>query len=173
MQSVTEFNERKYLTPDEDERFLRDLSFARPRDFLMLGMLRRYGMRSGELLALRRCDFNEATRQIWVRGSKGSRGRQLTVRPEFFPILLRFCKNLGPEERIFPIKYNRLGEIWRDHRPCKKPLHCLRHTLAIEAYKKSKDIKAVQVILGHRSILSTMVYQDYLFRQSTLDAILL
>jgi integrase len=167
-----EFDERKYLTHIEDESFKRVIRRAPFRDRLMLELLRTYGMRASELLALRTRDFNESTQMLYVTGLKSSRGRQMPLNDDFASRLKVACKGLGPDDLIFPISYNRLGEIWRFYRTCDKPLHSLRHTLAIEVYQKSKDIRLVQRILGHKSIMSTMIYQEFVYGQDAMREVL-
>jgi integrase/recombinase XerC len=54
-----------------------------------------------------------------------------------------------------------------------KKLHGLRHTFAIRLYKKTKDIRLVQVALGHRNITNTMVYADYAYSQQELRKLIL
>lgn len=41
-------------------------------------------------------------------------------------------------------------------------VHDLRHTLAIQHYRQFKDVKAVQVLLNHESLATTMIYLDHL-----------
>ncbi len=55
-------------------------------------------------------------------------------------------------ENIFK-KHVRLAEIKRHITP-----HALRHTMAAMLVSSGADIREVQVILGHASILSTQVY---------------
>ena len=55
-------------------------------------------------------------------------------------------------ENIFK-KHVRLAEIKRHVTP-----HSLRHTMAAQLVSSGTDIKEVQEILGHASILSTQVY---------------
>ncbi|HMN69805.1 MAG TPA: hypothetical protein PKC28_14775 [Bdellovibrionales bacterium] len=40
-------------------------------------------------------------------------------------------------------------------------------------YKKSKDLRLVQVALGHRNITNTMVYADYVYSQQELRKLIL
>ena len=126
-------------------------------------------MRASELLALRKGDLNESDRAIRVIGLKGSRPREFLVRRDLFQRLLRQSFELNSDDRIFPISYNRLCEIWHIYRPSKKPLHSLRHTFAVELYKRSKDIQLVQQALGHKSLSNTMIYQQYAYTRSELS----
>ena len=72
------------------------------------------------------------------------------------------------DEQIFKITYIRFYQIWKDYRPCNKGIHSLRHTFALNLYKKTKDIRIVQQALGHRSLNSTLIYQSYQYTISEL-----
>jgi integrase len=152
----------KFLTDKEDAYFLSMLLREKNTKTLMLLLLRKYGMRSNELLALRPKDLNPEAKTMRVKGSKGSMPREMPLPDELFERLYteaRAC--LAPSDRIFPIAYHQLHYIWEHYRPAEKKLHSLRHTLAIEIYKKTKDIYLVRSILGHRSIANTMIYLSF------------
>jgi integrase/recombinase XerC len=67
----------------------------------------------------------------------------------------------------------RLYQIWQFYRPVPKKFHALRHTFAIELYQKTKDLRLVQVALGHRNITNTMIYADYIYSQQELKKLIL
>lgn len=149
----------KYLTLKEDVRLQELLCRFECRDTLMLRLLRKYGMRGSELLGLRKCDFDAFEGLIRIRGLKGSNDREFPLTLEFTNRLRRMSFDLQDEDRIFPLSYKRLGEIWRMYRQCKKPLHSLRHTCAVEMYRRTKDIMFVKNNLGHKALSSTLIYQ--------------
>lgn len=166
-------NAGKFLSDAEDEHLNALLSKDQSRDGLMLTVLRVCGMRPNELLRLRRCDLFPEKPSILVHGSKNSNDRELPIRRDLFERLEAQAAGKDFDARIFDISYNRLGEIWRFYRPCKKPLKSLRHTLADRTYRKTKDIRIVQQTLGHKSITSTMIYQTYTYSQDELAKALL
>jgi integrase len=125
-----------------------------------------------ELLNLSKSDLNLHDQTIFIRGIKGSNDREIPLPPKFFDRLNRFVAN-QPNEKIFNISYNRLRQIWEMYRPVHKKLHSLRHTFAIRLYKKTKDIRLVQVALGHRNITNTMIYADYVYSQQELRRLIL
>lgn len=164
---------QKFLSESEDQNLIALLQGDESRDALMLSLLRFCGMRATELLKLRGCDLLHANGSIWVRGLKSSNSRELPVKRDLFERLMREAQGLGPEDLVFGIGYNRLMQIWHFYRPAKKPLHSLRHTLARQAYLRTRDVKLVQQVLGHKCINSTMVYQDFLCDRSQLRKALL
>ncbi len=160
-------NSNKFLTADEDQRLLNRLKSEHSRDSLMLLLLRTCGMRSSELRSLRFRDLNRSTKTIFITASKGSDNRELPPPEYVWERLVQYVEATPSDITglIFPICRSRLTEIWRGYRPigCGKGLHSLRHTFAIEAYQNTKDILLVKQFLGHRSIVSTMVYEAFLY----------
>lgn len=163
-----QLNSTKFLTREEDARLLKLLSTSRNELATQLKLLRFYGMRSGELLALRLMDINKDEKTIYIRGSKRSNDRELPLNDEIFIDLLKSADGCVSEKsRIFNISYWGLKKRWdvSRFRPGKKKLHSLRHTFGVEMYKKTKDIKMVQKLMGHRSIRNTMIYVDFQYTQ--------
>lgn len=156
----------KFLSDDEFTALQDLLNKHKCRDSLMLRLLSKYGMRAGELLGVRAGDIRLDSRIILIKGTKGSRDREFPLSDEMFSELKELVQGcVNSDEKIFKIKYNRLGDIWRYWRPCVKPLHALRHTAAVRYYKQTKDIQLVKSILGHVSINTTMIYTDFVYTQ--------
>lgn len=155
----------KYLTSDEVN--LLEMSFERyarssPRDVLFLRLLLETGARASEALALTGRDVNTTTRSIYLRGVKGSFDREIPLRETTCRSMEALLHENHPlERRLFPFSYPRAYQIWQMYRPVRKKLHSLRHTFAIELYRRTRDLKLVQLALGHRSINSTMVYLNF------------
>ena len=166
------FNFEKFLDAEEDGRLIESLENDKSRDGLMLSLLRYCGMRPSEMLGLRVCDLNRAQGSIFIRGLKGSNSRELPIRPDLFERLWAASRRKEKEARVFTISYPRLVQIWDHWRPCRKPLKSLRHTLAVEVYRKSKDIQLVQRVLGHMSLSSTLVYQSFSYDQAAFREVL-
>jgi integrase/recombinase XerD len=151
----------------------RNRYFCAVRDNVILELLFSTGIRIGELVALDVKDVDLERRQIQITG-RATRGRIVAVTSE--PILdalvnyleLRnerhldtpalFVGRSGTRLTIYSIenifkKHVRLADIKRHITP-----HALRHTMAAMLVSSGTDIREVQEILGHASILSTQVY---------------
>lgn len=167
-------NSKKFLNKEEDLHLKMLLQKERNRNTLILSMLRHYGMRASELLSLRPIDINHVERSIHIVGLKGSKERTLPLTDEFYERLQEYV-NVCPSDEIaiFGIGYRRLVQIWNYWRPCRKKLHALRHTCAVELYMKTKDIKLVQMVLGHLDIRTTMIYQDFTYSQEEFKKVFL
>lgn len=171
-------NKNKYLLPPEVDRFrsiLRDYQPTDPRNCFVLSLALRTGARAQEVLNIKFSDFNTYDRSVLIHGLKNSADREIPIEARFFDQLMSFAeKNRSQDsELIFPISYPRLFQIWELYRPVPKKLHSLRHTFAIELYQKTKDIRLVQVALGHRNITNTMIYADYIYSQQELRKLIL
>ncbi|HYH05752.1 MAG TPA: tyrosine-type recombinase/integrase [Thermoanaerobaculia bacterium] len=151
----------------------RNRYFCAVRDNVILELLFSTGIRIGELVALNVSDVDLDRHQIQITG-RATRGRTvalgsgdvieamrqyLELRNERMlstPAL--FVGRSGTRLTIYSIenifkKHVRLAEIKRHVTP-----HSLRHTMAALLVSSGTDIKEVQEILGHASILSTQVY---------------
>lgn len=151
----------------------RNRFFCAVRDNVILELLFSTGIRIGELVALNLTDVDLQTRQIHITG-RATRGREVTIASTELAdglstyIDLRgereletgalFVGRAGTRLTIYSIenifkKHVRLAEIKRHITP-----HALRHTMAAMLVSSGTDIREVQEILGHASILSTQVY---------------
>lgn len=170
-----QLNKNKYLLEPEVERLESILSTYEnkdSRDCLLIQLALRTGGRAQELLNLVKDDLNVYDEAVFIRGLKGSNDREIPLPPELFKRLKKFAETTSTA-RVFDISYSRFRQIWEFYRPVPKKLHALRHTFAIRLYKKTKDLRLVQVALGHRNITNTMVYADYVYSQNELKRLIL
>lgn len=169
-------NKNKYLLEPELEKLISLLDTyieSDARNCILLLLALKTGARAQELLNIKKSDLNIYDESIFIRGIKGSNDREIPLKPELFRKLKKYSESFASTDRIFPITYNRFRQIWDFYRPVPKKLHSLRHTFAIMLYKKTKDIRLVQVALGHRNIMNTMVYADYVYSQQELRRLIL
>jgi integrase/recombinase XerC len=168
-------NKNKYLLEPEVERLesiLESFFEKNERDSLILLLALKTGARAQEVLNLRRSDLNSYDKCVFIRGIKGSNDREIPLPPRLYDRVERWASR-QPGEPLFDISYNRFRQIWERYRPVHKKLHALRHTFAIRLYKKTKDLRLVQVALGHRNIANTMIYADYIYSQQELKKLIL
>lgn len=169
-----EMNQTKFLT-DEEQRHLRKELNLDNRNELFITLALETGARQSELLAITPIDIDQENQTIHIIGLKGSNNRTMPVRKELIRSLIKRIKdnNIKNSQSIFPISPKTLYQIWTNYRPrSKKPFHSLRHTFAINLYKRTKDIMLIKTALGHRSIKNTMVYADYVYSTNELRRIL-
>ncbi len=142
------------------------------RNCLMIRLALKTGARATELLNLQKADINPYEETVFIRGIKGSNDREIPVSQDVFRLLIKYS-NAQTQQSLFPISYSRLKQVWEHYRPVPKKFHSLRHTFAIQIYKKTKDIRLLQVALGHRNVMNTMIYADYVYSQQELKKLIL
>lgn len=174
---------QKILSDEEYQRFIelcerQQRLYPLNKDPLMLLLLSETGLRANELLGLRIKDFDASTGSIFIRSLKGSNQRELPLKPrrsaQLMAFILRennaeFLHQINQDDLIFKICYQRFYQIWAYYRPSsKKTMHSLRHTFAVKFFERTKDIKALQIALGHRNIDNTMVYLDFVYNKEVM-----
>lgn len=167
-------NKNKYLLEPEVERLhsiLETYKESDPRNCALIWLALHTGARAQEILNLKREDLNSYDESVFITGIKGSNDREIPLPKWLFR--LASSASTSNESRLFPITYNRFRQIWDHYRPVEKKLHALRHTFAIRLYKKTKDLRLVQVALGHRNITNTMIYADYAYSQQELRKLII
>jgi integrase/recombinase XerC len=170
-----QLNKNKYLLNPELDRLLSIIQTYQDQDvrnclLILLGL--KTGARAQELLNIQKIDINIYDETVFIRGIKGSNDREIPISNLIFLRLKRYMDTIEGK-LLFDISYDRLYQIWNHYRPVEKKFHCLRHTFAIQLYKKTKDIRLVQVALGHRNITNTMIYADYVYSQDELKRLIL
>jgi len=142
------------------------------RDRALLELTYSSGLRLSELTGLRRSDLDRAAELVRVRG-KGRRERLVPVGRRALMALDRYLaattERSAPGAPVFanaqgrPISNRtvqrvvsrRLGEVAHGLRVSP---HALRHSFASHLLDHGADLRAIQELLGHRSLASTQVY---------------
>lgn len=159
-----EINRTKYLETFELLSLKRILTLDCRNDVLITLAIE-CGARASELLNITQANLFDANQSVLIRALKDGRDREVPLRPELYKAVKQFTP--------FGISYQRLDQIWRHYRPVEKKFHSLRHTFALELYRRTRDIKLVQTALGHRDIKTTMVYVDYVYSVEEMRRLLL
>lgn len=164
----------KFLSKTEYAKLRQSVRRNRSRDAILLKLFMFTAARANEGLAVRLMDLDRETKTVYIKALKGSSDREIPLPPWYFHELHNYAKKIckTPEDEIFPFCYTILHRTWRIYRPCNKKIHSLRHTLAITVYEATRDLKLVQILLGHRSIKNTMVYLDYVYNRQEMRRLL-
>lgn len=160
------------LSAEEVARFWR--SFRTFRDLAIVGLMLLDGLRSCEVLSLQLQDLELADAQIRVLG-KGNRKRVLPLPAEIIDVLgdyLRLERPLTNVPSLFvSLKGRRRGQpmtpaglrsLFRHHRghsrvPTANP-HRFRHTFGADMVRAGIALPALQHLMGHAHIHTTMLY---------------
>lgn len=170
-------NKNKFLSKDELKRLEKTLDsyiFDEPRDTSMLFTMIYTGARPTECLRIRKMDLNSENNTIFIQGLKGSRDREIPVPEWLFTKLEDLSEKSQPADPVFSVALRTMQGIWARYRPVQgKGIRSLRHTFAIRLYEKTKDVRLVQMALGHRYLNTTQIYVDYIYNQEELKRLLL
>jgi integrase/recombinase XerD len=149
-------------------------SFHAFRDLALVGLMLRDGLRSCEVLSLQLEDLHLADAQMRVLG-KGNKSRILPLPEEIIEALqnyLRLERPLTKSPSLFvclkgrkrgqPMTPAGLRSLFRNRRAdCQLPHanpHGLRHTFGAEMVRAGISLPALQHLMGHSQIHTTMLY---------------
>jgi site-specific recombinase XerD len=168
----------KYLTPEEVERLLKACNPCTAigrRDYAILLLLARLGLRSGEVMALQLDDLNWRAGEILVRG-KGLFHDRLPLPLEVGEALTTYMQRdrpACPTRRVFVCMrapQRELGGpstmttivrralVRADLHPALKGPHLLRHSLATSLLRAGATLGEIGEVLRHRFASTTEIY---------------
>ena len=160
------------LSAEQVARFWR--SFRTARDLALVALMLLNGLRSREVLALKLEDLLFSESQIRVPG-KGARVRWLPLPPETIRLVQCYLKTERPltnapevfvslkgRARGSPLKPAGLRSLFRHHRtssgvPSANP-HRFRHTFGADMIRAGVSLPALQRLMGHAHIHTTLLY---------------
>lgn len=157
------------------------------RNYALIVLLWRTGLRISEALALRPCDVDLERGAIRVLRGKGGRartvgidrsgGEQLAVWMREHAemgysggrVLFVTCNGRALSQGYLRRRIPELGQAARIHK--RVHAHGLRHTHASELRSEGVDIAVIRRQMGHASLLTTIEYLDHLEPESVLEAV--
>ncbi len=131
------------------------------RTRLMIDLGARQGLRRCEIAAVHTRDLrSDVDGWLLVVHGKGSRERTIPLHPD---VAARIAA--APRGWLFPgrnghLSASRVGVLISAALPDGWSPHSLRRRFATRAYEGEHDLRAVQLLLGHSSLMTTQVYLD-------------
>lgn len=142
-----------------------------PRDHALFALLSNTGIRPSEALALTLGDLHLGAREPWIRLHRGHRPHwpypvnELILNHEIAGVVRRYSSSLaGPAEtKLFRFTKRQSARLFRYYAdlagiPARYPIYCLRHTVGMRLWRYTKDLRLIQGIMGHVSLMPTMGY---------------
>ncbi len=143
--------------PAPDSVWNTALAAAEPRVALMLRLAGEAGLRRGEVAAVRSRDLIDGPSLV-VHG-KGGKQRIVPLANDLAAAIR------AADGWVFPsrkgdghLTAREVGHLVTEVLPSGWTMHTLRHRFATRAYRGSRNLRAVQQLLGHESVLTTERY---------------
>jgi integrase/recombinase XerC len=165
--------DRRLPRPIGDDKLAFALAAADDRQRAILMLAGFAGLRAGEIARLRVEDIvlDEEPPVVIVRRGKGAKDRIVPVSP---PLVTELRDYIGPRARgfVFANLDGRPGQV-PEHRisqvsnrflhdnGIRETLHQLRHRFGTVLYRRSKDLRLVQEMMGHASPVTTSGYAAF------------
>jgi len=154
------------------------------RDYALLLMLARYGIRQGQLINLLMSDIDWKNETVFFKAAKGGKDVKVPLLPDVAEAILAYIKGgrkdapkkytqvfltLGrggsavdgqrPLQDLGGMVNKRLKQIGI-HETCPFPRgpHSIRHAFATKLLEEKKPMKTISDLLGHKSIRTTFIY---------------
>ena len=146
------------------------------RDYAILKLLYTYGVRGGQVRALRLEDIDWVKNQILFRASKHGKDSLLPLTVEVGESVLDYLKNVRPQSsdpHLFLTSRapyhalahsNALSAMVERHlrkagiEVTSKGAHVFRHGFATRMLQQGHSLKAIADVLGHRHLSTTFIY---------------
>lgn len=147
---------RSLPRPARDVDILLALRKAPARTQLMIELMAYGGLRRGEVCKLRTCDLVGDTLRVV---GKGGHERHVPLPPHLSGQIRGMTAGyLFPGRIDGHLSAAYVGKLIGRALPVGVTPHQLRHRFATVAYRKGRDIVAVQSLLGHAKLDTTMIY---------------
>jgi site-specific recombinase XerD len=150
----------------------------RPQARMSLILMYTCGLRVSEALHLRIQDIDSRRMVVWVRNGKGDKDRSVPLPRETLAQLRAYWAKYRPATWLFPSKTGaatiRSGAVrcclkaalWETAIHKNVGCHTLRHSYATHLLEAGVHLRAIQALLGHRSLKTTFIYMH--LTQSTM-----
>ncbi|MGB7532597.1 MAG: tyrosine-type recombinase/integrase [Halobacteriota archaeon] len=165
------------ITEEELNKIL-DAAIIRDRDYLLLRLLARTGIRIGELYGvykreqgrwiygIQKKDIDFGSKRLWVYSLKQRKyvRREVLVDDGTTVLLKKYTEKMNPEDYVFrSISYRQIQRLPRKYAQfagVEKNVSChsLRHFFITNSWRKGIDIARLQHLAGHTDLKTTMIY---------------
>jgi len=167
-----------YVTKDEINKII--LLTRNIKHKLQLALMYSSGLRTYEIVRLKKYNFDLENFEINIRKGKGNKDRKTIIKPSLASALKRYLSSIDDNGYLFPsgdshiverttqeiLKHGkRLAEITRGF-----GCHDLRHSFAINCLEAGITIEDVRKYLGHSSLRTTQIYLQCMRSNSKVNA---
>ncbi len=145
-------------------------STVNPKNRTLLMTTYAAGLRVSESVKLKVTDIDSKRMMIRIEQGKGRKDRYTILSPRLLRELRQYYRKYLPELWLFqgrrPEHYLSIGTAQKIYYRAKeragikrgKGIHILRHCFATHLLEAGVDLRTIQALMGHNSIMTTMVY---------------
>lgn len=127
-----------------------------------------FGLRISELPELRLYDFDNNTKLLHIKNSKGNKDRIIPINPKWIKIIREYYNKFKPVDLLFTGDHEKYSHssirniltaaVNRCKITKKVSVHTLRHSYATHLLNSGNNLRQVQTILGHARVQTTEIY---------------
>ncbi len=161
VKNITDYLEREQV--DQILEFASTTSF---RDYLIIRVLWRTGVRLNELINIKPYDIEWANQVVNITKAKRGKQRRVLLDEKTLEMLSDYISEQDTQdsEPVFGLKHRQIENIVKkygkmigvDIHP-----HTLRHSFAIHLVRSGMDLRRLQLLLGHSSLNMTQIYLQF------------
>jgi integrase/recombinase XerD len=156
------------LSPDEVRQFLDSIPNLKHRAALVTAYAA--GLRVSEVVRLKISDVDSRRMVLRIEQGKGRKDRYVMLSPYLLELLRAYWREVRPSDWLFPglapkshLSVRSLQAVCLNARlesGLKKcvTMHSLRHAFATHLLESGRDLRTIQLLLGHRSLATTARY---------------
>lgn len=166
----------RYLSDAELEQFMAAVRERRhknqPRDHAFFAILANTGIRPAEALRLTRADLHLKGRPPWFQLHRTRRPHgpspvnELIVNPRVAAVVRLYAETLtgDPSTRPWPFTRRQAARLFHFYSnkagvDQRFRIYDLRHTFGIRLWRHTKDVRLIQGIMGHTSLVASSGYR--------------
>ncbi|MEX2594142.1 MAG: tyrosine-type recombinase/integrase [Anditalea sp.] len=140
------------------------------KHYCLIALTYAAGLRLNEVIGLKFGDIDSDRMQLKVRGGKGNKDRYTLLPKGLLEKLREYYKYYRPKVYLFEGQAEGRAYSYRSAQSVFKKVlqesgikkqasfHTLRHSFATHLLEQGTNIRAIQELLGHRSLKTTSVY---------------
>ncbi len=157
----------KYLSKEEIFKMLEVTENLKHRS--MISLLYGCGLRVSELINLKIKDIDSKSEKIVILQAKGKKDRYVMLPKSVLPLLREYFRKYSPKVYLFEGGNDEKYSARSIQQMVKKAAtkakiqrlvtpHILRHSFATHLLENGTDIRYIQELLGHNSVMTTQIY---------------
>lgn len=152
-----------YLIPEEVNEILESIPNNKQKHYLLIELLWKTGVRITEAINIKKKDidfYNKMLKIQWLKKRKKLE-RMIPIHQTLLVNLSLFCGQINNDDYLFGFSRQRGYQVIKKYSvniDKRVSPHVFRHSFAINFLKQTKNLVALNKLLGHSQIETTMIY---------------